>query len=244
MATFTAFSDFLPSPSHPLTPAGDVSASGTAGPGFAALNFSSVTDTQVSRTKSGRGIGRDSGSQHWEFTISYNPMFRTQFDVIDAFLLTRNPRKDAFYVVLPQLANPKIPAFADFARNTGILASSFYASGESSMMLYSAGENFPAYPSPGDAFNVVDPEDFNHQKLYKVTRVETSAYYQAGSNQPNPKQVRLHFSPPLQRDVSLNAPIRFINPQFRVIAKGDVQEHQLDTDNLYQFNLPVEEFMP
>lgn len=243
MATFTDFSEFLPSPSHPVTTAGDVSASGVAGPGFASLNFSSVTDTQVSRTVSGRGVQRDGGSQHWEFTISYNPIFRYQFDVVDAFLLARNPRRDPFYVILPTLANPKNPVFADYARANGILTVAAQAPGVSSMMLY-APSALAAFPQPGDAFNVVDANDFNHQKLYKVTRVETNAYYQAGTTAPSTSQMRVHFSPPLQRDVSANAPIRFINPRFRVIAKSDVQEHQLNTDNLYSFTLPVEEIQP
>src|SRR6476469_2884549 len=113
MATFTTFSNFLPDPTHPITKAGDLSVPlGTPGPGFSAVGFQSITDTQVSRTVSGRGVTRDGGSQHYEFTISYNPMFRYQFDPVDTFLAGRNPRKEPFYVVLPQYSKPKNAAYA------------------------------------------------------------------------------------------------------------------------------------
>lgn len=107
MVTFTAFSNLLPDPAHPITDAGDIASSGTPGPGFSALAFRSNTETQVSRTQGGRGITRDGGVQYWSFNISYNPMFRFQFDPIDTFLVMRNPRRDPFYVILPQYSKPK-----------------------------------------------------------------------------------------------------------------------------------------
>ena len=101
MATFTTFTDVLPDPVNPITDAGNASVTGTPGPGFSAVGFQSNTDTQMSRTISGRGVGRDSGTQFWSFNISYNPMFRAQFDAVDSFLIQRNPRKNPFYVTLP-----------------------------------------------------------------------------------------------------------------------------------------------
>ena len=241
--TFSAFSNILPDPANPITDAGDISATGTPGPGFSALNFQSVTDTQVSRTVSGRGVTRDGGSQRWEFTISYNPMFRAQFDPIDTFLAGRNPRRDPFYVVLPQYSKPKDPAFVSFMNNKVLRANGAHAAG-SNTLLVDITPAFTSFLRPGDMFSISDPNDYNHQKMYKVTAVETNAYYQAGSTQPNTNEMRLHVAPPLQRAVSDNAIINFINPKFRVIAKSDVQEHSLNTDNLYSFSLALEEIQP
>ena len=244
MATFTAFSNILPDPANPITDAGDISVSaGTPGPGFSALSFQSVTDTQVSRTVSGRGIQRDGGSQHWEFTISYNPMFRYQFDPIDTFLLGRNPRRDPFYVILPQYSKPKDATFASFAASKIIYTGAAYDPGVDTIIAQCA-SNFSSYARPGDVFTISDPSDFNHQKVYKIAAVEKASYYQAGTTPPGNAQMRLHISPPLQRAVSSGATINFINPKFRVIAKTDVQEHSINTDNLYSFSLAVEEIQP
>jgi len=243
MPTFTSFSNILPDPANPITDAGDISAAGTPGPGFSALGFQSVTDTQVSRTQSGRGIQRDGGSQHWEFTISYNPMFRSQFDPIDTFLLGRNPRRDPFYVILPQYSKPKTAAFA--ASNIVCTVAGATKSGADTLMMsMSAAPPNGGSLRPGDMFTIADPNDFNHQKVYKVSAVETNAYYQAGSVQPTTRQSRIHFSPPLVRNTADGSVINYMNPKFRVITKSDVQEHSLNTDNLYSFSLAVEEIQP
>lgn len=244
MATFTTFSNILPDPANPITDAGDASPTGTPGPGFSALSFQSITDTQVSRTVSGRGVQRDGGSQHWEFTISYNPMFRYQFDPIDTFLLARNPRRDPFYVILPQYSKPKDPTFAVYLNTHTLSVQDTPVAGSTNMLINHDG-GAVGLPKPGDMFNIVDPGDFNHQKIYKITRVETPSYYQAATTAPTANQFRIHFSPPLQRSIQTPfAPLRFLNPLFRVIAKGDVQEHSLNTDNLYSFSLAVEEIQP
>lgn len=242
MATFNSFTNILPDPSNPIGDAGEASPTGTPGPGFSAIGFQSITNTQVSRTISGRGVQRDGGSQHWEFTISYNPMFRYQFDPIDTFLLGRNPRRDPFYVILPQHARPKDPTFANF-----MLSNSVYTSGYSagaSVMDVTSSSTIQGLPKSGDVFTITDPLDFNHQKAYKITGVETPTTYQNGTAAPGANVLRLHFAPPLTRNLKTQVTLNFINPKFRVISKSDVQEYALNTDNLYSFSLAVEEIMP
>ena len=244
MATFNSFSDILPDPTHPIDDAGASNAAGSQGPGFSSLNFQSVTSTQVSRTVSGRGIQRDGGTQYWEFTIQYNPIFRHQFDVVDAFLQGRNPRRDPFYVILPQYSRPKDPAFAALASSVPISTATAYDPGTAAIMVQTGTGVFSSFPKPGDAFTISDAADFNHQKVYRVARVETTSYYQAGTTQPLANQIRLHITPPLQRTTSVGANLNFIEPKFRVIAKSDVQEYSLNTENLYSFSLAVEEIQP
>jgi hypothetical protein len=238
MATFNTFSNILPDPANPITDAGDSNISGTAGPGFKAISMQSITDTQVSRTVSGRGVTRDQGSQYYEFTISYNPMFRYQFDPINTFLELRNPRKDPFYVILPQYSRPKDLTFNGLTTTKVVAATT---AGKNTLMVYNTAGVFVGKLHPGDMFNFNDPDDFNHQKMYKVGAIETNAYYQASTTQPTTSQLKLHISPPLQRDVGPNATLVLVNPKFRVIAKNDTQEHSLDTENLYSFSLSVEE---
>lgn len=236
MATFTSFSDLLPDPNNKINNAGAVDAAGTAGPGFAKVKFTSDNTTQVSRTISGRGVTASPSYHKWAFDISYNPMTRAEFDPISTFLESRRGRLNPFYVILPQHAAPKDSAFA---ANT--LTASATLAGSPTIMIngVSTGE-----PSPGDFFTITDPADANHKKAYKVLRVETSSTYQTGTTAPTGTQRRLWTQPPITRAVSAGSTLTFVNPKFRVTQKGDTLEYDLDTDNLYQFSLSLEETLP
>lgn len=236
MPTFTSFSDLLPDPNNKINNAGVVDATGTAGPGFASVKFASNNQTQVSRTISGRGITASPSYHQWAFDISYNQMTRAEFDPVSTFLESRRGRLNPFFVILPQHAAPKDAAFA-----TNTLTASATASGSPTIMIngVSTGE-----PSPGDFFTITDAADSNHKKAYKVLRVETSSTYQIGTTIPSATQRRLWTQPPITRAVTSGATVTFVNPKFRVTQKGDTMEYDLDTDNLYQFSLSLEETLP
>ena len=244
MATFTSFSDLLPDPNNKINNAGAVDATGNAGPGFAKIKFTSDNTTQVSRTISGRGITASPSYHKWSFDISYNPMTRAEFDPVGSFLESRRGRLNPFYIILPQHAAPKDTTFAAYAASNTITAASAAASGSPTLMLtgFSA---VSGSPSPGDFFTVTDSADVNHKKSYKVLRVEDNATYQIGTTQPAlNSQRRVWTQPPMSRAVSSGATINFVNPKFRVVQKGDTMEYDLDTDNLYQFSLSLEEILP
>lgn len=99
-------------------------------------------------------------------------------------------------------------------------------------------------PKPGDFINIMDPANVAHMKAYKIGAVETNTTYQVDLPQPRTDQMRLHLIPPLTRSVSNGATIKFINPQFRVFPTSDVLETSLNTDNLYTFQLSLEEIQP
>ena len=236
MPTFTSFSDLLPDPNNKINNAGVVDATGTAGPGFASVKFASNNQTQVSRTISGRGVTASPSYHQWSFDISYNQMTRTEFDPVSTFLESRRGRLNPFYVILPQHAAPKDSAFAS---NT--LTASVTSAGSPTLMLNGVSTG---NPSPGDSFTITDAADSNHKKAYKVLRVETASTYQIGTIAPSATQRRVWTQPPITRAVSVGATVTFVNPKFRVIQKGDTMEYDLDTDNLYQFSLSLEEMLP
>jgi hypothetical protein len=238
---FAAFNNRLPDPTFMVDKAGAVvGSSGSRGPGFASVSVTSSRPAQVSRTNSGRGIHRESGSHTWEINITYNPMFRGDFDVVSSFLDFRNGRLNPFYVVLPQNSKPKDPVFASYVLTNEMELAATTNAGATSILIDAPG-TISGSPSFGDFLNIVDPNDINHQKTYKVTAVETNANYKTGSVQPSVSQVRVHIMPPLTRQSSTEAKIRWTNPQFRVIQKSDIQEYSLNTDNLYSYSLAVEE---
>lgn len=245
MPTFTTFSDLLPDPVNKINNAGAADASGSAGPGFAKIKFTSDNTTQVSRTISGRGVTASPSYHSWSFDISYNPMTRDEFDPIGTFLDGRRGRLNPFFVILPQHAAPKNTTFAAYATaNLNGITAATTAAGSPTLML----NGFTAIsgsPSPGDFFTITDSSDVNHKKAYKVLRVEDNGTYQLGTTAPALNtQRRVWTQPPISRAVTSGAIINFINPRFRVVQKGDTLEYDLDTDNLYQFSLSLEEILP
>lgn len=242
MATFATFNNRLPDPTFAVTDAGSVGAGSTAA-GFASVSMSSNLPVQVSRTLSGRGVHATSGAHHWEVNISYNPMKKAQFSPIISFLEAHNGRLNPFFVVLPQHSRPSDATFATHVTNNPVRFVGAHAA-DSSSILVDCGVAFPEHASPMDCFTITDSTDVNHLKFYRVTRVETNALYQAGTAQPSTSQMRLHIHPPLVRAVADNSVVNWINPAMRVVQKADVLEYQLSTDNLFQFQLNLEEILP
>lgn len=245
MPVFTNFSDLLPDPDNKIDTAGVSNSSGAAGPGFASVKFRSNRQIQTSRTISGRGVTASPGYHVWEFDINYNPMLRAEFEPVATFLETREGRLRPFYVILPQHNKPQNALFNTYCQTNTITVAQTPA-GSTTIMISGTGmtEAAAGNPSPGDFINIVDSADINHVKAYKITRIETNATYRSGTTQPSTTQRRIHITPPLSRDVSSGAQVRFINPKFRVIQKGDTLEYDLNTDNLYQFSLSLEEMLP
>lgn len=242
MATFVTFNTRLPDPTFTVSDAGSVGA-GSSAAGFASMSMSSNMPVQVYRTLSGRGIHATSGTHNWEVNINYHPMRRSQFDVVQSFLEAHNGRLNPFYVVLPQHSRPKNTVFAEHVTaNTVRFVGAHVA--DSSSILVDCPVEFPTFASPMDCFTITDSTDINHLKYYRVTRVETYYLYQYGTTQPATNQMRLHIHPPLVRAVADNAVVNWINPAMRVIQKSDILEYQLSTDNLFQFQLNLEEILP
>lgn len=124
---------------------------------------------------------------------------------------------------------------------TPVITANQTAAGSTTIMINNV---YTGEPSPGDFINIVDPSDTNHVKSYKITRVETNSDYRSGTTQPTATQRRIHVMPPLARSVAAASVVRFVDTRFRVIQKGDTLEYDLNTDNLYQFSVSVEELLP
>ena len=241
MATFTSFSDLLPDPNNKINTAGASDAAGNAGPGFAKVTFRSSNLVQSSRTVSGRGVTASLGQHKWEFDISYNPLTRADFEPVSTFLETRQGGLLPFYVILPQHSAPQDPTFSNYVSSNTLTVSSAHSAGSSTLTIQ--GTSIQGNPKPGDFFTIDDSNDVNHKKAYKVTRVETPSLYQEGKPVFEGTR-RIHIQPPLVRDTAGGSIVNFKNPKFRVMQKGDTLEYNLDTDNLYQFSLSLEEIQP
>ena len=241
MATFSSFLDILPDPTNPIGISGQALATnsgGTAGPGFASVQFSSEAPIQMSRTNSGRVLTRAIAGHKWKINITYNPMTRDQFEPIFNFLLEKNGRLNPFFVKLPQQANSRNAAFT--SANPTITTATTAAAGAGFLLQAGHSTTEATQPQPGDMFTITDSNDSLHTKAYRVTRVLSNATYQSGGTQPSTSQRLVYFTPHLQRAVAQGATCDY-TPLIRVMQTSDIQQYSLGTNNLFSFSLNLEE---
>ena len=243
MATYTSFLDILPDPNNPIGPGGQSLATGsggTNGPGFASIQFSSKSPTQVSRTNSGRVITRNVLAHNWDINITYNPMTRDDFEPVYSFLISKG-RLNPFFIQLPNHVNSRNSAFNTHLGGNSITTATALNQGAEFMLQAGHSTTQTTTPQVGDMFTVTDTNDSLHTKAYRVTKVLDNATYHSGlHSQPTTSQRIVYFTPNLHRSVSSGAGIDY-SPNLRVMLKNDVQQYSLGTNNLYQFSLNLEE---
>jgi hypothetical protein len=241
-----AYTDVLPDPNNLITDSGKATLAATGGgEGFASVSLSSKSPVLFDQTNSGRVVSRAIAQQTWSIDIGYNPMTRAQFEPVYNFILQRG-RLTPFYVSLPQNRAPQNATFSGYVDGPVNLFPTADTSGGSRTLLLAndsgdAGTDYVVAthntPQPGDLFNV---SDSNHNKTYRVTRVETASDYTG--TQPGTNQIRIQFTPGLSKAVTHAASgIVFWNPLVRVLLKDDVQQYSLNADGLYSFSLKLQE---
>ena len=237
MSNFSAFANRLPDPAYKITEAGDNHSSGTAGPGFASVRFSSEQPVSISRTNSGRVISRAIVGHRWKINISYNPMTREEFEPVYSFLLEKRGRLKPFFISLPQYNSPRTSTSGTISVDGAITAgaSNFKVDGFGSVT---------GGLRPGDMFNF-NSSNSNHKKAYQITRVLTNSDYLTGGTQPATDERIYYVTPPIEKAVEDNATIDYgSDTLIRVVQAADVQEYNLGTNNLYEFSLSLEEAQP
>jgi hypothetical protein len=253
--TYSTYTNILPDPNNPIGESGQSLAEasgGKKGPGYASVKLASEHKMMNTRTNSGRMVSREVAGHKWNISISYNPMTRDEFEPIYSFLLQKRGSLTPFFVSLPQYKAPRDAAFAAFVLNSGSTPRTFTmaaagTAGSTTILITHSGydKDNNGKAKPGDIFTI-ESSDSNHKKVYQVTRVEDDDTYESGTTAPTATQLRVHFTPALQRSVASGATskIHFNDPKFRVILKNDVQEYDLNNQNLYSFSLGLEEAQP
>lgn len=234
-----AFTNILPTPDYKINAAGESDSAGDAGPGFLAVKLSSQFSTLTDRTNGGKLLARAASYQKWTIDISYNPMTVEEFRPVYAFIMQQKGGLFPFFVDLPQYSTPSDSSWSSFLNSNSMQVSSQTVSGSTSMIINNASYSPSTHgaPKPGEIFTISDPNATNAYKTYMITRVENTSVYETAVSSGD---IRLHFSPPLEKTISTSATINFKNAKFRVIA-SDLHEYQLGTNGLYSFSLKLEE---
>ena len=262
MATYLTYQNTLPDPNNNFADSGGGTYNAVDGPGYASVKLASDQKIMNTRTNSGRLISRSIAGHKWVIDISYNPMTREEFEPVYSFISQQKITMTPFFVSLPQYRVPRDPTFATYvASDTTNLQAKLVTIGEESipvptfagttsiLVVNDGTTNNPYHWStsgsakPGDLFTISDSGDSSHSKVYQVTRVETNDIYLQYSTPPAANEQRIHFTPPLQRSITVGSSryINFHDPKFRVILTSDIVEYSLNTNNLYSFSLKLEE---
>tara|TARA_B110000014_G_C20124162_1_gene597433 strand:+ start:707 stop:1528 length:822 start_codon:yes stop_codon:yes gene_type:complete len=101
----------------------------------------------------------------------------------------------------------------------------------------------PNVPRPGDMVTFS-----NHTKAYLITQVQTNTNYQDGSDRPTAAssgmgQIKIGVSPSFSETVPSTTIATFSLPKVKVIMPQPLGQYSLNTDNLYSFNLKLEEYL-
>ncbi len=236
----------LPDPVNKIMDSGlQDNSNGTAGPGFASVQLSSVQPTMGDRTNGARYISRSLAKQHWTISINYNPLTRDEFEPVNSFLMSRQGSLLPFFVTLPQYSTTRNLTFFTYAQSNDLSVVGLVPSG-STRMLVDGFTSASGSPRPGDMFNIVDSFNSNHVKAYMVTRVETAADHSSvfTPTDPTAAQRVVHFNPPLTYETQNNSVVDFTESNIRVVQTGDTTEYSLGVNGLYNFSLKLEEALP
>ena len=250
----------LPDPNFKRFVDGTDDASGTVGPGFASVKLTNDQKILVSRTNSQRLLARAVAGQKWNIDINYHPMTRAEFEPVFSFLLAKQGPLTPFFVSLPQYRTVQNAVFNTFVTSTdpwGLRVEGAVTAGKSTFLFQAVdyGGGFAPTPSqtasshngptPGDMLTFNDSNDTTHTKAYLVTAVETRTNNQTENVDSSIEldQWRLTVSPPLVKNVANHAEIIFKQPKIKVVMPQPIREYNLNTDNLYSFNLKLEEYL-
>jgi len=216
-----AVQNILPDPNHGRDDAGNESSvAANKGPGFKSVSLSSKQNIMTDRTNSGRVLQRYHSYHKWNISITYNPLTKDEFKEVEAFLLQRRSQLKPFFVQLPQYRGQSATATTTNPSNVS-------KAGATEVVLTNG---HTANCAVGDLITFTDSSNTNHKKAYKITSKSA-----AGSNN------FIVITPPLAKEVAVSSTVNLVNPLIKVIQTGDTQQYSLDSKNLYQFSLKLEE---
>jgi len=185
--------------------------------------ISSEQNTIVSVTTSGRRQARQIDGQKFRLRVSFPPMTRTEFAPINAFIMKQRSQLESFTYAPPTISTPLGVASGTILVNGAISAGAISCSIDG--MANSTTGVFKA----GDYFRFT-----GQTKVYMVVSDVSSN----GSGQGT-----LTFEPPLRSNVADNAVIIYSGVDFTLGLTNDIQEFNIGTENLFQYEVDLIEVL-
>jgi hypothetical protein len=193
---------------------------------FQSLGITSIQNTIISKSVSGKKLARQIDNQRFAFTIRIITGTRSDvYGELMAFIIKQRSGKENFTIIPPEVKNAR-------GNETGtILVNGSHAVGDTTIAVDGHANNNPNAFKSGDFIKFA-----SHNKVYMIV-----ADVQASGNAST-----LTIEPPLLTALSDNSAVIYDNVPFTVHLTNDVQEFgAVGTANdgafLYQFEFDVEE---
>ena len=186
-------------------------------------SISSQQNTIVSTTTSGRRQARQIDGQRFRMTISFPPMSRAEFAPINAFIMKQRSQLESF-TYSPPTVSTTLGVATGVIRNDGIISA-----GATSCTIDGMANSTTGVFKAGDYFRFT-----GQTKVYMIVADVSSNGSGSGT---------LTFEPPLRTAVADNTILIYSSVDFTLGLVADVQEFNIGTENLFQYQLDVIEVL-
>jgi len=186
-------------------------------------SISSQQNTIVSTTTSGRRQARQIDGQRFRMTISFPPMSRAEFAPINAFIMKQRSQLESF-TYSPPTVSTTLGVATGVIRNDGIISA-----GATSCTIDGMANSTTGVFKAGDYFRFT-----GQTKVYMIVADVSSNGSGSGT---------LTFEPPLITAVADNTILIYSSVDFTLGLVADVQEFNIGTENLFQYQLDVIEVL-
>jgi hypothetical protein len=194
-----------------------------ASPVASSASISSQQNTIVSTTTSGRRQARQIDGQRFRMTISFPPMSRAEFAPINAFIMKQRSQLESF-TYSPPTVSTTLGVATGVIRNDGIVSA-----GATTCTIDGMANSTTGVFKAGDYFRFT-----GQTKVYMIVADVSSNGSGSGT---------LTFEPPLRTAVADNTILIYSNVDFTLGLVADVQEFNIGTENLFQYQLDVIEVL-
>ena len=183
--------------------------------------ISSRQNTLMSTTTSGRVQTRQIDGQKFAITLVYAPMNRATFAPIKAFLMKQRSRLNTFTVTPPIVSDAQGSATGTISVDGAISA------GVTTCAIDGMTVSTSGILKAGDYFSFTGSD-----KIYMAV---------ADLDSDGSGDGTLTFEPPLRADVANDVALIYDDVTFTVRLTNDVQEYSITINNLYEYQIDLEE---
>jgi hypothetical protein len=192
-------------------------------PKASSISINSQQNTIVSTTTSGRRQARQIDGQLFAIKVTFPIMSRSEFAPIIAFIMKQRSQIESFNYVIPTVSTLQGSA------STVITTTGSHAAGVTSINLTGMTASQSAIFKAGDFIRFT-----GQNKVYMVITDVSSNGSGVGT---------MTIEPPLRSSLSTGTVLIYSNVDFTVGLISDVQEFNIGTENLFQYEVDLIEVL-
>ena len=188
----------------------------TPSAGFTTLDFTSISNTRITTSVSGKTHRRKVGAQNWQIKLKSPSMTRAEFMADYSFIATQDGQYGSFTIVPPEIGSARGTVSATLTNDATVAAgqSECDTGGGSGTLL------------KGDLIKFS-----NHDKVYMITADVTLT---SGND-------RLNFYPPLVTGITNSTTVTYDNVPLKVFLDSDQLKFVTQADGTFKYEIVLNE---